>query len=215
MKSKIILLGLISILAFACISIPASSVPTQDVNSLSTIIAGTAVAAFVQTQDAQVSSRKLQNSAILPTVAIPTFDSAPTVAPANQPTAAPCPPCTVVVDTWRFDIQEIHSDLGMDPSRQMVVLIGVVTNEGMKQDLFMATDTMVLKDSGGREYQQDMNGTFTAGDKYGTGPGGELNPGASEKEAWAYDVPATEKTFTIAAGDLAGSWGGDFIFTAP
>lgn len=141
----------------------------------------------------------------------------PTIQTNYQEQALPCPPCTVLVNSWRFTILEIHSDPGSDRSRQNIILIGNMYNEGTKKDLFLPTFLLVLKDSAGRVYEDDLNATFAAEQKYGTEyfGGGGSNPGAYTYVAYGFDVPASEKIFEIAPGEQVANWGGNFQFMVP
>lgn len=121
-------------------------------------------------------------------------------------------PGTILVNNWRFVISEIRTDRGKDPSRKMVVLIGNLYNEGRASDTFTPSFTMLLRDSSGREYDDDYLGTVSATDKYGGSLPSGVNPGAHVYVAFAYDVPASEYSFLIVPGDLATSWGGNYSF---
>ncbi len=131
------------------------------------------------------------------------------------PTDTPTPIGTIRVDHWLFEITEVHSDPGRDATRQQVVLLGNLTNEGTSTDTFVAFGTLMLKDSQGRRYEDDQVGTFAAEDKYGTEIPAGMSPGATVYIAIAFDTPSSEKTFTIVPGDLVVGWSGDITFTLP
>jgi hypothetical protein len=177
-------------------------------------------------------NRSSSVAALPPTFAPPTIQPLPINTPilvqppnatnTSQPTNTvtppkPCPPCTILVNSWRFEVQEIHSDPGKDSSRKNIILIGNMYNEGTTKDLFLPTFLLVLKDSAGHIYQDDLNATFAAEEKYGTElfGGGGSNPGAFTYVAYGFDVPASEKVFEIAPGELVASWGENFQFRVP
>jgi tetratricopeptide (TPR) repeat protein len=122
---------------------------------------------------------------------------------------------TILVNSWRFEILEIQSDPGKDSSRQIVVLIGNMYNEGRTTDTFVPLYKIVLRDSAGREYGDDYQATNAAEDKYGAIGAAYVNPGAYAYVAYAYDVPSSEHYFVIIPGSLAVSWGGNWSFNVP
>jgi hypothetical protein len=122
---------------------------------------------------------------------------------------------TIEVNNWVFEITEIHSDPGVDSSRQIIVLLGYITNAGMESDTFVAYGELMLMDSKNRKYEDDMGSTFAAQDKYGTEYGANISPGAKKFIAVAFDVDSSETTFTIIPGSLVSSWSGDITFTIP
>ena len=157
-----------------------------------------------------------------PTLALPQPPSLPNaVSPGNPPkpasVAGACPPCTLVVDTWRLEIEQVHSDAGTDPSRQIVSLMGSICNEGHANDTFMPFLYIMIQDSQGRTYQADVYPSSAAATRYGasdytfTG----ANPGACSTIAFAYDTPSTEKSWLIVPDKTVSSWGGNFSFSVP
>ena len=138
-----------------------------------------------------------------------------TPVPPVPPTATPKPIGTLKVDHWLFEITEVRSDPGKDTSRQNVVLLGYLTNEGNQNDTFVAFATIMLRDPHGREYEDDRPATWRAQDKYGAESGASMNPGSKEYIAIAFDVVASEKTFTIIPGSLVASWSGNITSTLP
>ncbi len=164
----------------------------------------------------------------------PTYTPPPTLAPVTINTLEPIvfptatlvsvpPPSGVVplgervikVNSWSLEILEIHSDLGTDSSRQTVVLLANLTNEGTGTDTFSAMFDVLLMDSQGRTYQEDSTAGFAAMSKYQTEWAASINPSATVYIAIAYDVPVTEKSFTLVRGSLASSWSGNVSFTLP
>jgi len=73
----------------------------------------------------------------------------------------------------------------------------------------------MLSDSQVRQYNFDVDLSFTAASKYGYDEVGPLNPGQSGQAAFSWIVPASIKSFTIVAGNMASSWGGNFTVTIP
>lgn len=139
-----------------------------------------------------------------------------------RPINTPIPPTpmlepvgTLRVDSWLFEITEVRSDPGKDPSRQIVVLLGYLTNEGNQNNTFVAFATLMLRDASGREYEDDRPATWAAENKYGAESGAMLNPGSKRYIAVAFDVLASERTFTIIPGSLVASWSGNIAFTLP
>jgi hypothetical protein len=179
--------------------------------------------------------------AVLPPTLMPQSIIQPTIQPTNSPlpvkpldtlipqltdtplpSATPIPPTikpkpigTLRVNNWLFEITAVHSDPGMDSSRQQVVLLGNITNEGGSTDGFVAYAKLILRDSQGRQYEDDRVGTFSAMDKYGTQIPAGINPGATILYAVAFETPSSERTFTIIPGALVASWSGDITFTLP
>ena len=131
------------------------------------------------------------------------------------PTIKPKPIGTLRVNNWLFEITAVHSDPGMDSSRQQIVLLGNITNEGNSTDTFVAYAKLILRDSQGRQYEDDTVGTFGARNKYGTQIPAQINPGATVYIAVAFDAPSAERIFTIIPGSLVISWSGDITFTLP
>lgn len=121
----------------------------------------------------------------------------------------------VRVDHWVFEVEEVKSDRGTDSSRQNLVLLGQLTNEGRHTDTFVALYTLVLRDSQGRTYQEDPGGLVAAMDKYGAEIPASISPEATVYTAITFDVPASEKTFSLVPGSLAASWSGEVTFSVP
>jgi hypothetical protein len=149
-----------------------------------------------------------------------------TPAPSPEPTSPPrqstpaaasasSPVGTIRVDHWVLEITEARSDPGMDASRQSVVLLGNLTNEGTQNDTFSALGTLMLQDSRGRMYEDDQNVTWAAEDKYGAEIPASMSPGATRYIAIGFDVLAEERSFTIVPGSLVASWGGNISFSLP
>ena len=135
-------------------------------------------------------------------------------------TAAPsqaCPPCTLQVDSWRFELQEIHSDPSTDPSERVIVLIGTIQNLGATPDVFTSNYVLLLRDSKGTTYKSDDATTRSAQAKYRTASagGGKLNPGDRAHVAYAYIVVAGTRDFLIVPGAMVASWGGNGSFSLP
>ncbi len=150
----------------------------------------------------------------------PTNTAQPTHTPLPSRTALPPSPIprligVLRVDHWLFEIAAVHSDPGKDITRQIVVLLGNITNQGTMTDTFVAYGTLLLKDSHGRTYEDDRSATWAAMDKYGTEYAASMTPGAREYLAVAFDVPSSERTFTIIPGSLVAGWTGDITITVP
>lgn len=122
---------------------------------------------------------------------------------------------TIRVDHWILEITEVRSYPGMAASRQSVVVLGNLTNEGSQTATFTALGAVMLRDSSGRTYEDDRNVTWAAEDKYGTEIPASMSPGATRYVAIGFDVPADERSFTIVPGSLVASWGGDVSFSLP
>lgn len=122
---------------------------------------------------------------------------------------------TIVVNSWRYEITDVRVDPGLDPSRKVISLLGTLTNEGMKTDTFTAFGKLILRDSQGREYEDDHAATSMAEDKYDTEISANIDPGATKYVAIGYSVVADETQFTIIPGSLVASWSGDIVFTLP
>jgi hypothetical protein len=122
---------------------------------------------------------------------------------------------TVSVDSWIFEITEVRSDRGVDPSRQSLVLLGHLTNDGNQTDTFVPTYRILVQDSSGRQYENDDNVEWAALEKYGGQISASINPGAKIYTAFGFDVPAAETSFTIVPGSLVSSWGQNVSFIAP
>ena len=178
--------------------------------------------------------------AVLPPTSMPQSIIQPTIQPTNSPlpvkpldTLIPQPTETLLpsetpilptrslnqvntlrVNHWLFQITAVKSDPGMDSSRQQVVLLGNLTNEGYSRDTFTG-QAISLRDSQGRQYEDNIQGQLAAGDKYGTQMAVLMNPGATLYIAVAFDAPSSERTFTIIPGMLVVSWSGDITFTLP
>lgn len=144
----------------------------------------------------------------------PTKTTSPSETPV-PPTATPEPIGTLLVNSWRFEILEARSDPGKDSSRQNIVLLGNIYNEGRTTDMFNPLYEMVLRDSQGREYEYDLLATFAAEARYGAEAAVGMNPGSKKYVAYAYDVPASETDFTIVAGSFTASWSGNISFSVP
>jgi len=119
----------------------------------------------------------------------------------------------IEVNEWLIEITEVRSDPGPDPSRQLVVILGNVINQGMKTGTFTACYKVELRDSKGRVYEDDSRATSAARRKYGTDIPASISPGDRRYAAFAFNVPASEKTFTLVRGSLAQGWSGDITFT--
>ncbi len=156
---------------------------------------------------------------------LPTYTLYPTSTPqatlTEMPTRTPVPPSPVPrplgvlrVDHWLFEITAVRSDPGMDTSRQLVVLLANITNQGQSTDTF-SDYSLMLRDSHGREYEHDRVAGWAAMDKYGTDYGASMSPGTTEYIAVAFNLPSSEKAFTIIPGSLVVSWSGDIAFTLP
>lgn len=182
--------------------------------------------------------------AVLPPTSMPQSIIQPTIQPTLQPTNSPLPvkpldtlipqstetllpsetpipPTrslnqvnTLRVNHWLFQITAVKSDPGMDSSRQQVVLLGNLTNEGNSTDTFTGQG-IFLKDLQGRQYKDDNLGGYAAESKYGAQIPASMNPGATLYIAVAFDAPSSERTFTIIPGMLVVSWSGDITFTLP
>lgn len=155
-----------------------------------------------------------------PTTEAATQTPAPTETPRPTDTQPPATDSTtsigeVKVDHWVFEIEEVKSEPGMDSSRQNLVLLGQLTNEGRETSTFVAVYTLVLQDSQGRTYQEDVLAQFATMDKYGTEIPASISPEASRYVAIAFDVPASEETFSLVPGSLASSWSGDVTISLP
>ncbi len=128
-----------------------------------------------------------------------------------------CPPCTLVVDSWRFELQEIHSDPSTDPSERIVVLVGTIQNNGTTPDLFTPSYVLLLRDFEGTTYKSDDATTHAAQARYRTAyaGAGKLNPGEHAYVAYAYVVVAGAADFLIVPGAMVASWGGNGTFSLP
>lgn len=122
---------------------------------------------------------------------------------------------TVKVDHWRFDINKVQLDPGIDAGRQSIILLGYLTNEGTKTDTFTALYTLLLQDSHARQYDEEDTVTWAAQEKYGAAIAASINPEARKYIAIGFDVPATEKSFTLVPGSLAANWSSNVTFTVP
>jgi hypothetical protein len=128
-----------------------------------------------------------------------------------------CPPCTLLVDSWRFQLQEVHSDPSADPSERIIVLVGTIQNIGTTADVFTSNYVLLLRDSKGTTYKSDDASTRAAQVKYRTAPagGGKLNPGERAQVAYGYIVVAGTRDFQIVPGAMVASWGGNGSFSLP
>jgi hypothetical protein len=179
-------------------------------------------------------NRNMKTAAPIIPTAQPTYTAYPTFTPLPQSTQAVVPnieatstsqpaatlgsnqPIGVIkVNSWSLDILEVHSDPGKDSSRQVVVVLANLTNEGTGTDTFVVNFNINLMDSQGRKYEVDDVAGFAAQDKYQTEYSASIDPGASIYYSFAFDVPATENSFSLIAGDLASSWSGDVSFRLP
>jgi hypothetical protein len=122
---------------------------------------------------------------------------------------------TIHVDSWRFEISEVRVDPGIDSGRQSIIFLGYLFNEGTQTDTFSALYSIVLQDSQGRLYEEERRVTWAAQDKYGADYKASINPEARKYVAIGYDVPASEKSFTLVPGSLVASWGQNVSVTIP
>lgn len=122
---------------------------------------------------------------------------------------------TIRVDHWRFEIDKVQIDPGIDLGRQSVILLGHIYNQGSQTDTFGARYRVILQDSKGRQYQKESRITWAAQDKYGADYAASISPEARRYIAIGYDVPASENSFTIVPGSLASSWSGNLSFSVP
>lgn len=183
--------------------IPSTSIPSQPTQPLPS--AGPIIPTLGTT---------IQLPTVPPTIALPTNTPLPSETPI-LPTLTQQPIGILRVNHWLFEITAVHSDPGINSSRQQIVLLGNITNEGTSTDTFVAYAKLVLKDSQGRKYEDDQTGTYSAWRKYGTEIAASMNPGARVYVAIAFDVPSSERTFTIIPGGLVVSWSGNITFTLP
>jgi len=217
MKNTTILL-ILSVLLFTACTSPATVPPSQ----LQTEVA----AAIAATNASHSPTPAATNTPAATSTPRPTNTPAPTNTPqpteTHLPSETPIPPTvtpkpigTLRVNYWLFEITAVYSDPGMNSSRQQVVLLGNLTNEGASTDTFVAYAKLLLRDSQGRQYKDDNVGTWAARSKYGTQSGAMINPGATVYIAVAFDALSSEKIFTIIPGTLVASWSGDITFTLP
>ena len=131
------------------------------------------------------------------------------------PTPRPQPVLSALgtVDTgeWFIEIVEVRSDLGMDTSRRTLAILVNVTNQGMQANTFVGNE-IALMDSSGRKYESDFGLTLGAPRIYGTGLATRVSPAARAYTATVFDVPDSEKTFTIVPGRVQG-WSGNISFS--
>ncbi len=113
------------------------------------------------------------------------------------------------VNHWVFEITEVRSDPGLDDSRQVVAILGYLTNEGRETDTFTG-GRLQLEDSKGRTYEHDW-GFY--GEEYGAERCAHVNPEAKCYTVEVFDVPSSENTFTIIPGSLVKRWSGNISFT--
>lgn len=134
--------------------------------------------------------------------------------PTPAPLPAPAVPVGVLnVDYWTFDITEARSMPGINSSRQNVVLLGNVTNNGAATDTFVAS--FELQDSQGRRYEDDVVSALSLEAQFGAENPSSMNPGITRRVIVVYDAPIQEKTFTLVPNILVASWSGNLTFTLP
>ncbi|MDP1714008.1 MAG: hypothetical protein Q8L41_04620 [Anaerolineales bacterium] len=157
---------------------------------------------------------------------LPTFTTVaqitqePTLTHLNVPFATPENPIivkgsTIRLNSWMFEIKEIRSDPGKDNTRQLIVIFGNLTNKGTQTDTFTPLFKIILKDSQGRLYEADFGAGFDVIVKYDVETPAMMSPEASVYTAFAYDLPVSEKSFSLVSGSLISSWSGDVSFTLP
>ncbi len=166
-------------------------------------------------------TRLVQQTVVIEKIVTPTplaVTAQPTMQPATH-TPAPQPTSSnriLTVNSWRFEITEIHFCPGTDDSRRWLFLLGNATNEGMKTDGWSGLHTINLRDSRGRVYEGSSSGKHLARDKYAADYCVSVNPEQTRRRivVAAFNVPASETTFTLIPGSLADSWSGDIIISA-
>lgn len=146
---------------------------------------------------------------------VPTTAAPPTSTPqlAAQSTISPS---FIRFDYWLFEVTEVRIDPGMDPTRQSLVLLGYVTNEGTQTETtLLSRYEFKLQDDSGQIYEPDQLATFAAEDKYGTQDTTSMSPGTRRYAAVAFDIPVSPspRTFSLIPGDLTASWGGNVTFS--
>lgn len=146
---------------------------------------------------------------------VPTIATLPTSTP--QPAALPTALISFVrFDYWLFEVNEVRIDPGMDSTRQSLVLLGYVTNEGTQTETtLLSRYEFKLQDDSGQIYEPDQLATFAAEDKYGTQDTTSMSPGTRRYAAVAFDIPVSPspRTFSLVPGDLTASWSGNVTFS--
>jgi hypothetical protein len=127
---------------------------------------------------------------------------------------------TIQVDNWNLTFAGAASDPGKnpalqepDPSNQTLVVFLNVTNVGSQTATFTAFAKIQIMDEQGHVFANDNQADAAARQKYGTDFGSSLAPGATQRLAMAYEVPAFERQFTIVQGNPAGPWTGNVRFS--
>jgi hypothetical protein len=119
------------------------------------------------------------------------------------------------LDSWLVEVMGIRSDPGKDNTRQMIVVFGYITNKGTQTDTFTPLYKIVLRDSQGRLYEADFGAGFDVLDKYNVELSAMMSPDARLYTAFVYDVPSSEKSFSLVPGNIVSDWSGDVSFTLP
>jgi len=120
--------------------------------------------------------------------------------------------CSLAVNHWRYEITSVVFQLGEDASTHYVVLLGTLTNVGMRVDTFVAASMIRLRDSRGRLCSEDLACTLGIPGRYAglsTESPDDMAPGERRFVGVCFAVPPDETSFTIVPGNMVEIWGGD------
>lgn len=145
-----------------------------------------------------------------PTRTLPPYRPSPL-----PPTAKPRILGILEVNGWRFELHEVHADPGLSATSQNVVMIGSLTNNGMRTETFTSVGIFLLQDGYGRQYEEDFSATSAAERRYGTQIPSRISPGMTITAAIAFVTPSNVKSFIVVPDILAASWVGQLAFVVP